>query len=119
MMKLGGRIFLSIGILFALFSLNYGSGGVMQKDDFIHLCQQSMTLSGQCHESSPSEYDIEWTMLHMDQSTFALVTCFDVFNTKYGASAMAQRCTCQNLSQDKHICSCCINCEHTDGKSRC
>lgn len=90
----------------------YNVVGVIQKDDLIHFCHQNMTLSGQCHESPPSK-------LHMDQGNFPLVTCFDVFNAKYGASAMTQRCTCQNLPQNKHTCSCCINCIYTDGKSRC
>jgi hypothetical protein len=66
--------------------------------DVIKFCRQSMTLSGKC-QNSP--------------------TCFEVFNAKYGASAITHNCTCQDGNSNKHICSCCINCVYTDGKNRC
>ncbi|CAJ2672583.1 unnamed protein product [Trifolium pratense] len=94
MMKVG-RILLAVGILFALFNLNYGSD-VVQKDDF-KFCRQSMTLSGNC-QNSP--------------------TCFTVFNAKYGASATTHNCNCQDAGKS-HTCSCCINCDYTDGKTPC
>ncbi|WJX70724.1 hypothetical protein P8452_54799 [Trifolium repens] len=90
-----GTIFLIVGILFALFNLNYGSD-VVQKDD-IKFCRQSMTLNGKC-QNSP--------------------TCFEVFNVKYGASATTHQCSCQDAG-NSHTCSCCINCVFTDGKTPC
>lgn len=56
-----------------------------------------MTLSGNC-QNSP--------------------TCFTVFNAKYGASATTHNCNCQDAGKS-HTCSCCINCDYTDGKTPC
>jgi hypothetical protein len=66
--------------------------------DVIKFCRQSTILSGKC-QNSP--------------------TCFEVFNAKYGASAITHNCTCKDANSDNHICSCCINCVYTDGKTPC
>ncbi|MFQ6652923.1 hypothetical protein Gotur_024570, partial [Gossypium turneri] len=29
--------------------------------------------------------------------------CFEAINAKYGASAMAQRCSCKDLSANEHL----------------
>ncbi|KAB1993925.1 hypothetical protein ERO13_D13G058600v2 [Gossypium hirsutum] len=55
-------------------------------------CPTTMQISGSCGPNGAFE-------------------CFEAINAKYGASAMAQRCSCKDLSANEHLCQCYIVCQ--------
>ncbi|XP_052483147.1 putative defensin-like protein 234 isoform X5 [Gossypium raimondii] len=70
-------------LLFALLSPSKGD---------LKFCPTTMQISGSCGPNGAFE-------------------CFEAINAKYGASAMAQRCSCKDLSASEHLCQCYIVCQ--------
>lgn len=71
--------------------------------DPLRLCHESMTLGGKCSSSSG----------------FSPSSCFGAFNSKYGASAVTQNCSCKDNNNNTHVCTCCINCVYSSTKNYC
>ncbi|XVF05054.1 hypothetical protein REPUB_Repub05bG0138000 [Reevesia pubescens] len=74
---------LCIVLLLALLSPSKGD---------IKFCPTTLTIAGTCGNNGAFE-------------------CFEAINAKYGASAMAQHCSCQPLTSNERLCKCDIVCQ--------
>ncbi|EOY33246.1 hypothetical protein QUC31_019051 [Theobroma cacao] len=75
---------LCLVLLVALPSPSYSQVG-------LQFCPTELTIPGTCGNNGGFE-------------------CFEAINAKFGASAMAMKCTCQALQSNERLCKCLIVC---------
>lgn len=75
--------------LFHKFFVVYNISGIAHKDNFATSCPRHMDFPGQCQQSR---------------------ACGADFNSALGASAMVQECSCKDVAENMHRCTCCIRC---------